>query len=144
MGIKTTPQYEQTGQAGRKGGSKSGSKWGALAGALIGGGAAAAATTATGGAAALPIAGGALGGVGAGSFLGGLAGEEVVGKARADTRQAIQRRVADMGSDQQPQGQSVQLLESLRALKQIGDQQVTQSYAPQLISALGKTSTGGA
>ena len=127
------PKQETTGRKGRSGGSKTGSMLGALAGAAIVGGAAAA----TGGA-ALPVAAAALGGAGSGAGLGGLVGG-AVDPGRADTRQAMQRRMDGMGQKTANIDPQVAMRDAIFALREANDPQMTQKFAPTLSQALIKS-----
>lgn len=109
-------------------GSAGGSKYGQIAGALAAGGLIAA----TGGGAA-PV----LAAAGTGATLGGLAGG-IIDPAKADTRQAIQRRVEGMGQQTAQIDPVAQLQKSINALKATQNPELIQQYAPPLAQALVK------
>ena len=117
-----------TGSKGRTGGAKTGQILGALgAGAAI---------AATGGG-----AGAVLGAAGTGSGLGGLAGG-LIDPGKADTRQAIQRRVQSLGQESSQVNPQATMQEAIMALRQANDPQLTQQYAPTLVQGLAKTMVG--
>lgn len=130
------PKTEVKGSKGRSGGGKTGSMLGALAGAAIAGGAA----VATGGA-ALPVAAAALGGAGSGAGLGGMIGG-AVDPGKVDTRQAIQKRVQGMGQTISQVDPAAELKQSIAALREINNPELTKQYAPPLAQALIKSFSG--
>ena len=128
MAIKIAARKpKQTGSRGSSGGSK----WGAMIGAAV----AVTAVAASGGTAA-PVL---LAAAGSGVSLGGMAGG-ALDPAKADSRQAISRRVGgglDSGEDS-----SVTMTNALHSLKQINNPEMTAAYAPILAQGLIKTSIG--
>lgn len=123
------PKPEQRGSKGSSGGSK----FGAIAGAL-----GAAAIVGSGGAAAPAV----LGAAGTGAALGGMGGG-MINPATADTRQAIQRRVATVGQETAQEVNPQQTMqEAIMALREINDPRLTKKHAPILAQALIKTSVG--
>jgi phage tail tape-measure protein len=108
---------EKTGSRGSKGGSK----FGTLAGAAVG----------------AAVTGGSLAGASAGASLGGTVGG-MVDPAKADTRQAIQRRVSGLqpsAGAQTPDAQA-QIRDAIFALKEINDRELPRTYAPVLTQGM--------
>jgi hypothetical protein len=119
---------EIKGSRGKKGGGKFGSLGGAALGATLG----IAAAPATGGAS---LAAAGLGGAAGGASLGGLLGG-VVAPGKADTRQAIQRRVT--GIQQSAGGSDPQdtMKQAILAMREINNPELTQQYAPLLAQGM--------
>src|SRR5690606_11622418 len=111
---------------GRSGGGKFGSMLGAVAGGVAG---------LPGGPAG--VIAGASGGAAVGGMIGGA-----IDPGKVDTRQAIQKRVQGMGQQISQVDPAAELKQSIAALREINNPELTKQYAPPLAQALIKSFSG--